>query len=324
MYALELSTFGEPSEVITLVNLPDPQPPKADEVLIGVEYAPVNHVDLLVVRGWYGVLPTLPAGAGSEGVGRVLAVGEGVHHLKVGDRVLVPHPSPSWRERIVVPATDLFALPPHADPQQLAMASINPSTGALLLSEFVRLSPGDWIIQNAGNSGVGRAVIAFAKECGLRTVSLVRRQELIDELIAVGGDVVLLDGAEVAAQVAEATGNARIALGLEGVGGAAALSVAGSVAPGGTVVVYSSITGQPNYFSPVDIVFRNLTVRGLWIDNPAVHNAPQFHEAIKTGVGLIAEGQLHVPVAATYALSEVKQALAHVQSGGGKVLLKIS
>jgi NADPH:quinone reductase-like Zn-dependent oxidoreductase len=143
MYALELSTFGEPSEVITLVNLPDPQPPKADEVLIGVEYAPVNHVDLLIVRGWYGVLPTLPAGAGSEGVGRVLAVGEGVHHLNVGDRVLVPHPSPSWRERIVVPATELFALPPHADPQQLAMASINPSTGALLLSEFVRLSPGD-------------------------------------------------------------------------------------------------------------------------------------------------------------------------------------
>jgi len=100
--------------------------------------------------------------------------------------------------------------------------------------------------------------------------------------------------------------------------------VAGSVAPGGTVVVYSSITGQPNYFSPVDIVFRNLTVRGLWIDNPAVHNSSQFHEAIKTGVRLMAEGQLHVPVAATYALSEVKQALAHVQSGGGKVLLKIS
>ena len=198
-----------------------------------MEYAPVNHVDLLVVRGWYGVLPTLPAGAGSEGVGRVLAVGEDVHHLKAGDRVLVPHPSPSWRERIVVPATDLFALPPHADPQQLAMASINPSTGALLLSEFVRLSPGDWVIQNAGNSGVGRAVIAFAKERGLRTVSLVRRQELIDELISAGGDVVLLDGAEVAAQVAEATGNASITLGLEGVGGAAAEEGLGGCQQGG-------------------------------------------------------------------------------------------
>jgi NADPH:quinone reductase-like Zn-dependent oxidoreductase len=323
MYALQLSTFGEPSEVIELVNLPDPEPPKANEVLIGVQYAPINNSNLLVARGWYAVLPSLPAGAGSEGVGRVLAVGEGVTHLKVGDRVLVPYPSPSWREQIVVPAADLFALPQNADPQQLAMASVNPSTGALLLSEFAKLSPGDWVIQNAGNSGVGRAVIAFAKDRGLRTVSLVRRQELIDDLITAGSDVVLLDGAGVAAQVAEATGNAKIALGFEGVGGEATLSVTGSVAPGGMVVVYSSITGQPNFVSVIDTVFRDVTIRGLWIDNPAVRNSPQFQEAIKTGVRLIAEGKLHVPVAATYSLSEVKQALAHVQRGG-KILFKIS
>lgn len=323
MYALQLSTFGEPSEVIELVNLPDPEPPKANEVLIGMEYAPINNSNLLVARGWYAVLPSLPTGAGSEGVGRVLAVGKGVHHLNVGDRVLVPYPSPSWREQIVVPAADLFALPQNVDPQQLAMASVNPSTGVLLLSEFATLSPGDWVIQNAGNSGVGRAVIAFAKDRGLRTVSLVRRQELIDDLITAGSDVVLLDGAGVAAQVAEATGNTKIAVGFEAVGGEAALSVTGSVAPGGTVVVYSSITGQPQFVSVIDTVFRDVTIRGLWIDNPAVRNSPHFQEAIKTGVRLIAEGKLHVPVAATYALSEVKQALAHFQRGG-KVLFKIS
>ncbi len=323
MDALQISTFGDPSEVIELVNLPDPEPPKANEVLIGMEYAPVNHVDLLIARGWYGVLPSLPAGAGSEGVGRVMAVGEGIHHLHIGDRVLVPHPSPAFREQIVVPAAALFALPPDADPQQLAMASINPSIGALLLSEVVMLSPGAWVMQNAGNSGVGRAVIAFAKERGLRIVSLVRRQELIDELIAAGSDVVLLDGAEVAAQVAEATGNANIALGVEGVGAEAALSVAGSVAPGGTVVVYSSITGQPGFFSAIDIVFRNVNIRGLWIDNPAVHQSPQFQEAIKAGVRLIAEGKLRVPVAATYPLVAAKEAIAHVQRGG-KVLFKLS
>ncbi|MFL5665895.1 MAG: alcohol dehydrogenase catalytic domain-containing protein [Ktedonobacteraceae bacterium] len=107
MYALQFSTFGEPSEVVELVNLPDPEPLKANEVLIGMEYTSVNHVDLLIARGWYAVLPSLPAGAGSEGVGRVLAVGEEVHHLQVGDRVLVPHPSPAFCEQIVVPAADL-------------------------------------------------------------------------------------------------------------------------------------------------------------------------------------------------------------------------
>ncbi|MFL5665894.1 MAG: hypothetical protein ACJ8BW_31795 [Ktedonobacteraceae bacterium] len=68
------------------------------------------------------------------------------------------------------------------------MASINPSIGALLLSEVVTLSPSAWIMQNASNSGVGCAVITFAKERGLRTVCLVRRQELIDEQIAAGSD----------------------------------------------------------------------------------------------------------------------------------------
>jgi NADPH:quinone reductase-like Zn-dependent oxidoreductase len=280
MYALQLSTFGDPSKVIELVTLPDPEPPKANEVVIGMEYAPVEPIDLLIARGWYGVEPALPAGAGREGVGRVLAVGEGVRHPNIGDRVLAPHPSPTFREQLVVPAATLFVLPPKADPQQLAMASINPSIAALLLSEVVPLSPGDWVIQNAGNSGVGRAVIAFAKERGLRTVSLVRRQELIEELLTVGGNVMLLDGAGVAAQVSEATGHAKIALGVEGVGGEAALSVAGNVAAGGTVVVYSSITGQPAFVSPVDTVYRNVTIRGLWIDNPAVHQSPQFHDAL--------------------------------------------
>ena len=186
MYALQISRFGEPSDVVERVKIPDPDDPRANEVLVAVEYAPINFSDLLTIRGQYGVLPSLPTGLGSEGVGRILSVGEEVNHLKVGDRVLIPFSHSSWRERIMLPSTDLFPLPQGADPQQLSMLGNNPPTGALLLSEYVALSPGDWVIQNAGNSGVGRSVIAFAKDRGLRTVSLVRRQELIDELVAAG------------------------------------------------------------------------------------------------------------------------------------------
>ncbi len=218
MYALQISTFGKPSDVVERVTIPDPDDPGANEVLVAVEYAPIDFSDLLMITGQYGVLPSLPTGLGSEGVGRILSVGEEVNNLKVGDRVLIPFSHSSWREKIMLPSTDLFPLPQGADPQQLSMLGINPPTAALLLSEFVELSPGDWVIQNAGNSGVGRSVIAFAKDRGLRTVSLVRRQELIDELVAAGGDIVLVDGAEASARVAEATGNAQIALALDGVG----------------------------------------------------------------------------------------------------------
>ena len=115
------------------------------------------------------------------------------------------------------------------------MLYINPPTAALLLSEFVTLSPGDWVIQDAGNSGVGRWVIAFARERGLKTVSLVRRVEFIDELTAAGGDVVLVDGAGVANQVAEATGHAQILLALDGIAGEAMTTLSSCLAAGGTL-----------------------------------------------------------------------------------------
>ena len=323
MYALQISSFGEPSDVVELVKLPDPHDPLANEVLVAMEYAPINGSVLQTIRGQYGRLPSLPAGLGNEGVGRILSVGVEVDDLKVGDRVPLPSPSPSWREKIILPSTGLFPLPQNADPQQLSMLSINPPTAALLLSEYVELKPGDWVIHNAGNSGVGRSVIAFAKDRGLRTVSLVRRQELIDELVAAGGDIVLVDGAEISARVAQATGNAKVALALDGVGEEAMLSLSSCLSPGGTLVLYSAVSSKPGLASFVDLVFRNVTIRGFWLANPAFRASPKVVEAIKTGARLMAEGKLHMPVAATYPLVAAKEAIAHAQRGG-KVLFKLA
>ena len=323
MYALQISSFGEPSDVVELVKLPDPHDPLANEVLVAMEYAPINGSVLQTIRGQYGSLPSLPTGLGFEGVGRILSVGEEVDDLKVGDRVLLLSPSPSWREKIILPSTRLFPLPHNADPQQLSMLSINPPTAALLLSEYVELGPGDWVIHTAGNSGVGRSVIAFAKDRGLRTVSLVRRPELIDELVAAGGDIVLVDGAEISARVAQATGNAKIALAIDGVGGEAMLSLSSCLSPGGTLVLYFAVSMKPGLASFVDLVYRNVTIRGFWFANPAFHASPKLMEAIKTGARLIAEGKLHVPVAATYPLVAAKEAIVHAQRGG-KVLFKFS
>ncbi|MCU1278269.1 MAG: Alcohol dehydrogenase GroES domain protein, partial [bacterium] len=194
MKALQMTKYGAPQEVVELVDLPEPEAPKADEVLAAVEYAPINHSEILKITKRYPLLPSsFPAGVGNEGVARILSVGRAVTGLKPGDRVIVPPTHSAWRERVVLPAAGLFALPGGADPRQLSMLSINPPTAALLLSEFVDLQPGEWVIQNAGNSGVGRSLIAVAKSRGLRTVSVVRRPELVDELREQGADVVLLE-----------------------------------------------------------------------------------------------------------------------------------
>jgi NADPH:quinone reductase-like Zn-dependent oxidoreductase len=312
-----------PPEVVELVDLPDPGAPGSGEVLVAVEYAPINISEILRIMGQYPVRPpSLPAIAGNEGVARVLAVGSGVKGLKPEDRVLVPTYG-AWSERLILPAAGLFALPVGADLQQLSMLSINPPTAALMLSEYVDLQPGDWVIQNAGNSGVGRSVIAIAKSRDLRTVSVVRRADLVEELRAAGADVVLQDGPDLAVRVAAATKNASIKLAIDGVGGEAGAAIGGSLAPGGTLVVYSFMSRQPVTAKGVDIVFRNVAVRGFWLYAPQTRESPKIAEAIKLGARLIAEGKLRAPVAATYPITQAAAALGHALKGG-KVLFEVS
>src|SRR5262245_38012413 len=128
MLAIQFSRLGPPEEVAEVVELPDPPPPAPGEVLVELEAAPINPSDLLMLRGEYGIRPDLPAVGGNEGVGRVAALGAGVAHLKVGDRVpLAGIRGGSWRERAIARASRLAPLP-DADPLQLAMLSANPAT----------------------------------------------------------------------------------------------------------------------------------------------------------------------------------------------------
>src|SRR5260221_7416595 len=192
MRAVQLTSFGNPVEGLQYVDIPEPDAPGPNQVLIGIEFSPLNQSDLLLARGIYGVRPALPTVIGNEGVGRVLSVGAGVKNVKVGDRVLAPLSSFTWRERMLASADGLFALPADADPQQLSMLVINPPTAALLLSEYVDLQPGEYVVQNAANSGVGRWVIAFAKTRGRMTVNMVRRPQLVAELEAIGREVIVV------------------------------------------------------------------------------------------------------------------------------------
>ena len=252
MRAVQLTAYGNPIEGLQYVNIPEPEAPGPNQVLIGVEFSPVNPSDLLLARGIYGIRPALPTVIGGEGVGRVLAVGAGVENVKVGDRVLAPLSSFTWRERMVVPASDLFALPSGADPRQLSMLAINPPTAALLLSEYFDLKPGEWVVQNAANSSVGRWVIAFAKARGLKTVNIVRRPELVPELQAIGGDVVVVDSPDASEEAKAAVGQAELRLALDGVSGPATGVLASTLSPHGTLVSFAAMSGAAMSISPLE------------------------------------------------------------------------
>jgi NADPH:quinone reductase-like Zn-dependent oxidoreductase len=321
MRAIQLTAYGNPIEGLKYVDLPEPDAPGPNQVLIENEFSPLNQSDLLLARGIYGTRPALPTVIGNEGVGRVLKVGTGVMNVKAGDRVVAPLSSFTWRERMVISANGLFALAHGADPQQLSMLAINPPTAALLLSEFVNLKSLEWVVQNSANSGVGRWVIAFAKARGLKTVNIVRRPELVAELKAIGADVVVVDSPDVSKEIKQAVAQAGLRLGLDGVSGPASGVIASTLSPQGTLVSYAAMSAGPMSISPLDVIFKPLTVRGFWLGHPeyAAKSAPAVGQAAE----MIASGRVHIPVAATYPLSSIKEAVEHAQRGG-KVLLAVA
>lgn len=323
MHSVQINAFGKPWEVVETVTLPDPGAPGAGEVIIDMEFAPINPSDLVLMRGLYGVKPKLPAPVGSEGVARVVKAGSGVTGLKEGDRVLFPRGASTWVTRSKAKADGLFALPANADPQQLSMLMVNPPTAYLMLTEYVALKKGDWVIQSAGNSGVGRAVIAIARKLGIHTVSVVRRPELIDELKKLGADVVLVEGPDLAKRVAEATGKARIMLALDSVGGPGLMALNDCLANGGTLVAYGVMSGGPGPFFTAPNIFRDLTLKGFWLLNWFNRNSPErIAEVQKQMAAWIADGTIFTPVEATYSLDQSAAAISHAAKGTGKILFK--
>ncbi|MFP3569759.1 zinc-dependent alcohol dehydrogenase family protein [Paraburkholderia sp. SIMBA_030] len=321
MRAIQNTAFDNPVETLKLVDLPEPADPGPDEVLIAMEYAPINGNDLAVIANRFAYSTPLPSVVGNEGVGRVLQIGSNVSNVKVGDRVLPPLYALTWRERLTISAKGLFALPANVAPRQLAMLRINPPTAVLLMERFVDLKEGDWVVQNAANSGVGRTVIALAKKRGLRTVNFVRRPELIRELEKAGGDVVLIDepGAVDKAKAAVGAGNVRLAL--DGLSGSAAARLIDVLSYNGTLVSYAFTSGE--LVTPVNVVdlhLRGIVVRGIYIDLPEYQ--PYTAEAIRESAELMARGELHLPVAAVYPLADYQQAVAHAIKGG-KVLIDL-
>jgi len=312
-----------PQDVIEAVAFERPQLSHG-QALVAVLAAPINPSDVLMLTGQYGLLPPLPAVGGSEGVGRVVELGPDTQGPAVGQTVLLPTGCGTWSSQVVVPAARLIPLPNEADPQQLAMLTINPPTASLLLSDFVDLQPGDWVMQNGANSGVGSYVIQLAKLRGLKSVNVVRRESAVAGVREQGGDVVLVDGDDLAARVQAATGNAAIKLGIDAVGSTATLRLAESLAEGATVVNYGALSGEPCVLSPREVVFRDINLKGFWLARWYRLAPPAKQQALLGELaGLIVAGKLSTPIQATYDVSQIKQAIAAAAAGGrqGKILI---
>ena len=312
-----------PQDSIDAVEF-DVPPLTEGQALVQVLAAPINPSDVLTLTGEYGMLPPLPAIGGNEGVGRIVELGPKTSAPPVGTTVVLPVGAGTWVTHLVADAKKLVALPGTADPLQLSMLTINPPTASLMLSDFVALAPGDWVIQNAANSAVGGYVRQLAKLRGYRTVSVVRRDSAIAAVQAMNGDVVLVDGPDLAKRVAAATDKAAIKLAIDAVGGTSTDHLASCLAVGGTLVNYGLMSGAPCQVSASNLVFKDVTLRGFWLALWFRKAAPAQVQALYGELAmLVATKQLSARVQATFDVREIKQAVALAAAGEreGKVLI---
>ena len=172
-------------------------------------------------------------------------------------------------------------------------------------------------------------MIELAKLWGFRTVNIVRRAELGPDLKALGADVVVVDGPDLAARVAAATGGAKINLGLDAVNGLATQRMAECLADGATLLEYGMSAGEMCQIAPDLIFLRDIRLIGFYTVRQFAKRTPDQVRAIYADlVRMFEQGHLTAKIAAVYPLSKVKEAVAHAARKGadrdGKIILTMT
>jgi NADPH:quinone reductase-like Zn-dependent oxidoreductase len=324
MKAVQFAEFGAPHDVASCVDLPDLALAGDDDVLVDIAAFPINPADLLTISGSYAMRPPLPYVPGAEAVGHVREVGAGVDTIEPGDRVIMLSRE-NWAQQKLVQANQVIKVPKDVSVHQLAMLKVNPATALLMLENYVDLASGDWVMQDAANSGVGTCLIRLARARGIKTINIVRREDLEAPLKARGADVVLVDGPDLAERVSEATGGTGPKLAIDAIGGDICQRLADSLADGGTIVSYGMLSGEPCAISPNQIVFNSITLTGFWLAKEFGRRSVDDLTALYGRLAdLIASGEINVDVEASYPIEQIREALAHAARPGrnGKIVVE--
>lgn len=327
MRALRYHELGKPREVLRVDDVPAPEP-RAGEVRVRLTHRSINPADLHTIVGGYGKTPPLPAVGGHEGTGVIDAVGEGVVDLAPGQRVVPMGAVGTWQEQVVLPAAACLKISDDLPDEAAAQLFVNPLTAALMLDELA-LPAGGWLLQTAATSQVGRIVVQLARQRGLRTISIARRDSAADELKALGGDEVITadveaDARHVRNRVLALTDGRGASGGLDAVAGKIGGLAARCLEPGATMLVYGGLSGNPLAVEAGTLIFRRLTIRGFWRTGWFdAHSLDEARARLAPLADTIASGALQLPVAATYDLADFRAAIERSRQPGleGKVLL---
>ena len=177
-------------DALTWKELPTPAP-KAQEVLVKIEAASLNFPDLLIVQNKYQMKPPLPFVPGSEYAGTVEAVGEGVTHLKVGQRVACLSGTGGFATHAIAPAALCMPLPPGFPAVDAAAFIMIYATSWHALIDRAQLKSGETVLVLGAAGGVGTAAIQIAKAMGARVIAAASTDDKCALCKSIGADATI-------------------------------------------------------------------------------------------------------------------------------------
>jgi NADPH:quinone reductase-like Zn-dependent oxidoreductase len=302
MKAIQFEQTGKPADILKAIekDLPEPGP---GEVRIRVGASPINPSDIMFVQNLYGIRPQLPSAAGFEGMGVIDAAGEGVA-MQPGQRVSFTGVG-AWSEYVIVHHKALIPVPDEMTDEVAAQLFVNPFTAFAMVEES-GVPEGGWLMLTACASAFGKMAIQLCKQRGIRTIGTVRRNDLNDELTALGlTEIINTETDNMAARVKQITNGQGVACVLDAVGGHTASEAMKCLAKGGIMLIYGLLSLQDPTINSGLMIFRELTIRGFWLTDWMRRVDPQTRQRVAGEViGMLSSGQIKMPVEATYSLDE--------------------
>ncbi|CAD5226334.1 unnamed protein product [Bursaphelenchus xylophilus] len=332
--AIKFTKLGDPRETLSLTTEEVDTDLKEGEVLVRWIACPVNPADINIARGVYFYKRLPPASLGIDGFGVIEKIGPGVKYVDVNDHVMPLHPHIQggyWREFQVLQALGLYKLNKRLPLEAKATLTANAATAYLMLKLFVPLEKGDYVLQNAANSQVGRAVIDICKAFGYKTINVIRYRINVDklkqELLDLGGDYVFTE--------AEFKENGRkfvnsldrpLKLSINGVGGKSSIPISANLAKFGTMLVYGGMSLKPHEILTSSLVFKSIKVIGFQLfDYFGVEQDDFRRRTYDELTELFLAGKLHVSPMEKVPMENFKEAVAKTMAGSHlKQLLMIS
>ncbi len=298
-------------------------PPGPGEARVAHRAIGLNFIDTYQRSGLYSV--PLPFVAGNEAAGDVVAVGEGVEDVKVGDRVAYQSPVGAYAEERNIPAAKLARLPDAISYETAAAVTLKGVTAYYLLHETWKVEPGETVLVHAAAGGVGSLLVPWAKQLGATVIGTAGSQAKVEKALALGADHVIdYTAEEFPARVREITGGKGVDVVYDGVGRATFAGSLDSLRPRGLLVSYGNASGPVSIPSLVVLAEKG----SLYVTRPTTATYMGTPEQLRTAAAAVYDavlgGVLEVQVNQRYALADAEEAhraLEGRRTTGSTVLL---